>query len=424
MIYLANKLATSFHKGFIANPVRMIIETDHAVSAKILFPSVTVCPGTLFNHSKAVNLIQTFKLPNGTTEDIVMKNLYQIYAFTYPKFKTSNDRLSVLSEVMNLNNYTLIKFLADTQWDCGAFFFRCRFQSKTANCSDIFRINKSHVGFCCSFNSQQSKDNIHRFKSNRHGLRQGLSLIFNDVDFDNTHLLSSNPQRFRLLIHRPTAYPDQSTFRKFLHRNEEILLRFDPTETTYSDEVWKRLTMDERNCTLLSETHLYSFKNYNRQNCIAECLSSIILKTCKCVPFNLFPPPNSLVCNFGDVSCVSNNYKLFKRLKDDCKCLDHCKKIEYAIRLTSGKLETTVDVADPFYDGFHENFTVVHVFLQSQEYRRIRRDIVWNIVSLAGNLGNCYSVFVGISALSIFELIYFSVFVLRRNYKNNTDLEN
>ncbi|XP_055855729.1 sodium channel protein Nach-like [Episyrphus balteatus] len=88
-----------------------------------------------------------------------------------------------------------------------------------------------------------------------------------------------------------------------------------------------------------------------------------------------------------------------------------------------GKIDDPVEVVDPFYDGFRGNMTVVHIFLQSQEYRRIRRDIVWNIVSLAGNLGNCYSVFVGISVLSIFELVYYLTFVLVRNYRENGNLK-
>lgn len=52
-------MAFSLYVDFINDPIRLIIESDNTNAAELLYPAVTVCPTTLFNHSKAVELILT-----------------------------------------------------------------------------------------------------------------------------------------------------------------------------------------------------------------------------------------------------------------------------------------------------------------------------------------------------------------------------
>lgn len=135
-------------------------------------------------------------------------------------------------------------------------------------------------------------------------MRQGLSFVLKGMELDTR----SNPRWFQVLIHEAHVYPDEFTFRKLLHKNEEVLLRTDPIETTCSREVWRRLTVDERKCALRSEIKLRFFAEYHQQNCVIECRIFVMQKVCGCVPFYLFREKDTLVCDFKQIPCLSDNY--------------------------------------------------------------------------------------------------------------------
>jgi amiloride-sensitive sodium channel len=60
---------------------------------------------------------------------------------------------------------------------------------------------------------------------------------------------------------------------------------------------------------------------------------------------------------------------------------------------------------------------VVHVYFVSQVYRVFIRSLLTNFISLISNLGGVYSLLIGMSILSAFEVIYFFSIRLYANYR-------
>lgn len=60
----------------------------------------------------------------------------------------------------------------------------------------------------------------------------------------------------------------------------------------------------------------------------------------------------------------------------------------------------------------------VHVYFVSQVYRVFIRSLLTNFISLIANLGGVYSLLIGMSVLSAFELIYFFSVRLYLNYRD------
>lgn len=60
---------------------------------------------------------------------------------------------------------------------------------------------------------------------------------------------------------------------------------------------------------------------------------------------------------------------------------------------------------------------IVHVYYQSQVYRLFSRSLLTNIIGLIANLGGVYSLLIGMSVLSLCEVLYFSSIRLYVNYK-------
>lgn len=60
----------------------------------------------------------------------------------------------------------------------------------------------------------------------------------------------------------------------------------------------------------------------------------------------------------------------------------------------------------------------VHVYFVSQVYRVFIRSLLTNFISLIANLGGVYSLLIGMSVLSAFEIIYFFSIRLYLNYRD------
>lgn len=59
---------------------------------------------------------------------------------------------------------------------------------------------------------------------------------------------------------------------------------------------------------------------------------------------------------------------------------------------------------------------IVHVYFQSQVYRIFSRSLLTNIIGLIANLGGVYSLLIGMSVLSLCEVLYFASIRLYVNY--------
>ena len=73
--------------------------------------------------------------------------------------------------------------------------------------------------------------------------------------------------------------------------------------------------------------------------------------------------------------------------------------------------------------GLTEKHMIVHVYFQSQVYRKFSRSLLTNIIGLIANLGGVYSLLIGMSVLSLCEVIYFASIRLYVNYKTVTKHE-
>lgn len=60
---------------------------------------------------------------------------------------------------------------------------------------------------------------------------------------------------------------------------------------------------------------------------------------------------------------------------------------------------------------------IVHVYFVSQVYRVFIRSLLTNFISLISNLGGVYSLLIGMSLLSAFEVFYFFSIRLHANYR-------
>ncbi|XP_069964472.1 sodium channel protein Nach [Bactrocera oleae] len=422
MFICAILMVYTFYVSYRSNPIRMNIENDHAPVDSLIFPAITICTETLYNIQKAKSYIATLKLPTDTNTSQIMATLATYFGFITDDYTYSTENIELLQNLIDINNISTLTFMQNLQWNCSDIFFRCRFMWRIMDCRKLIEVSRTYYGYCCSFNLNQPGLN-YTGKTARGGLFDGLSLIlyYNDADYGELGLYSDG---FKVLLSENDAFPSAHSITKFTPLKQETFLSIQPIETYCSPAV-KALSIDQRQCVLPHEFPLKHFKRHVGTNCILECRVQTTLKLCGCITYFFYTnETQERVCSIKDIPCLLANFSILlfiarivgRYRKDQCFCRNPCESVEFFVDLTSAELQIDIPTVDEFYNGVQDNHSVIHIYFNNQVYLRVRRDLLSNMVTLVSNLGSAFSLFVGISMVSIVEIIYYLTVVLRKYY--------
>ncbi|XP_053966053.1 sodium channel protein Nach [Anastrepha ludens] len=417
MFICAIVMVITFYLDYRSNPTRMNIATDNAPVESLTFPAVTICPEALHNVQRIKVYLETLQLPPGFNITQIIVALSISNGFISDNNSPSKDDIDLLEKLMQINNISMLAFMENVHWKCDQFLIRCRFQMQIVECEKLFQASRTFFGYCCSFNLNQYGMNYTGAKS-RAGVIEGLSLVlyYNDSNF---HEIRSNSNGFKVMVSENDAFPSAHSILKFASPKQETFVGIRPVETYCSRNV-KKLSVEERQCVLPYEFPLKYFRKYMDTNCELEFRVRNMLEMCGCLTYFFYTNrTNDRICSFKDIPCLVDNFaSIIGRYKaNQSFCPNSCELIEINAELSSSEFNIDIPTVGDFYSGIQENYTVVHIFLNNQVYRRVRRDLLSNMVALVSNLGSAFSLFAGISMVSIVEIIYYLTVILRKHYK-------
>ncbi|EDW33593.1 GL11823 [Drosophila persimilis] len=416
MFSCAVAMAHTFYVDFRSNPTRMNVESDFTPLSNLYFPPVTICPEVLFNMQKSKAFLETLRLPEGADVARIQRQLHIFYGFMLDDERFADQDIEQMESVLTLNNLTLEQFVEHLRWDCREILYRCRYHGKIINCSELFQLSKTFFGNCCSFNLRQQGLNFTAQRA-AGGLGSGLSVILRYQD-DNYDPFQSYSYGVKLLIQETNAFPSAHAVSKFVSFNTEVFAALRPEETFCAAAV-KALAIEERNCVFGNEFHLRYFPDYVYPNCELNCRVTNMVKFCGCHTYFFdFNRTRDRICSFRDIPCLVDNFAniITRERSTQCYCPLTCEHFDYDVQISNFPLYPNMPVVDPFYSGIAKNDGILHVFINSISYRRIRQDLLSNMVTLVSNLGSAFSLFVGMSMLSVVEILYYFSIILRKNY--------
>ncbi|XP_017108335.2 sodium channel protein Nach [Drosophila bipectinata] len=416
MFICAVVMARTFYIDFRSNPTRMNVESDNTPVSNLYFPPVTICPDVLFNMQKSEAFLKTLQLPQGTNQSFILRKLHIFYGFMLDDEKYSDQDINPMESLLSLNNLTLQQLVEHLRWNCDEILYRCRFNGQIRDCLELFQLSKTFFGHCCSFNLRQTGLN---FTGERAvgGLKYGLSVILRYKD-DNYDPVQSYSFGVKLLIQEADAFPSAHSSSKFIAFDSEVFAALHPQETFCSPAV-KALSIEDRNCVFRNEFTMRYFKNYVYPNCELNCRVTNMVKFCNCHTYFFdFNRTTDRICTFKDIPCLVDNFAniITRKRSTQCYCPLTCEHLDYDVQISDFPLKLNMPVADQFYSGIAKNDGILHVFINSFGYRRLRHDLLSNMVTLVSNLGSAFSLFVGMSMLSVVEIIYYFSVILRKNY--------
>ncbi|XP_037048473.1 pickpocket protein 28-like [Bradysia coprophila] len=231
-----------------------------------------------------------------------------------------------------------------------------------------------------------------------------------------TQLLSG----FILIVHPPDEFP------LFLRRSVITSIKAESfnnirlTPHLVVSEGIEKYEPNVRQCYYGHERHLKYYKTYTQNHCESECLADYTLDQCGCVPY--FMPRacfnDTKICR-ADSECDLNAVdKLFlpkfnddgtHALIDDCNCLQTCTQLSYTVEV----VELPEELAG--YDGSALIIGNEHPFFT----KNIRTEL-HSLSEFFSNCGGSLGLFLGVSILSIVELLYFCTARLYLHSKKRT----
>ncbi|XP_065361239.1 pickpocket protein 28 [Calliphora vicina] len=473
-IYLCASLTMNIWWKWNNNPVIVSFAEKSTPVWQIPFPAVTVCTETK-SRQTFFNFTDMYWRSDDLKNNITVEPLTEIELNRLDAaFLVCDAHLASNTSGFDQTIGTeLIDTLGTIMPQFRHTFEKCRWRNVDKKCNELFYKYLTDDGVCYSFNTLSpdevftaegliedfvfdaeprnrtdwnvedgytlnSETETYPHRVLGPGSKAGLDLLLSGIveDFDN--LCRGPVQGFKILLNTPgeVAQVSKQYFR--IPFGQEVLIAIKPKIITTSDGL-KHYEPSRRQCYFQHERDLIYFQTYTQNNCELECLSNFTMYKCGCVKYSMPRNADIPVCGSRSISCMNDaedelslrefnqgietsgeNY----RGPTSCNCLPSCTSIAYEAEISQadydhkltmmvGKQETIVN-EDAVMETKKSRLSI---FFKEAQFLTSKRSELYGTTDFLANCGGLLGLFMGVSTLSIVEIIYFCTVRLITNLK-------
>uniref|UniRef100_A0A1A9WD09 Pickpocket protein 28 n=1 Tax=Glossina brevipalpis TaxID=37001 RepID=A0A1A9WD09_9MUSC len=465
-IYTCAALIMNIWYKWNYNPVIVSFAEKSTPVWEIPFPTITVCPEnkapqTIFNYTDTFwklkdfysNITQEYPTRESLAYFYVVSQVCDLHIIQQSKpdadFVQGIEIIGRLSEIMPAFNET---------------FLRCKWRNSLQNCANLFHKFITDDGICYSFNSL-SVEEIYRqeglipdlmlhFENRTRtdwnvedgysfstqtstypkrvlgpGTKAGLDLLLNGYEKDFDNLCRGPVQGFKILLQTPGELPLMSKRFFRIPFDQEILISIKPKIITTS-------------------SGLKHYEPNNQNNCELECLANFTLSKCGCVKYSMPRRYAAPVCGPKKISCLYDAEDKLAleefnqgvsatdssyRAPTTCNCLPACTSIAYEAEISQADydyksltgLKGTSNPKDELYGAKKSRLSI---FFKEAQFLTSKRSELYGTTEFLANCGGLLGLFMGVSTLSIVEILYFCTVRLATNlrmrHKKRKEIQN
>ncbi|KAK7874511.1 hypothetical protein R5R35_001594 [Gryllus longicercus] len=281
-----------------------------------------------------------------------------------------------------------------------------------------------------------ARSNSYPYRTLESGRRGGLSILLHAYSRNLEYLCSGSIEGFQVTLHNPWEFPRMSKNSFFVPLGSVVEAAVTPNIMLTNDDLRRRYSPAQRQCYFSEERRLRFFKHYTRSNCEFECLANVTFHMCQCVAFHMPRELDTLICTDLNDNCVYKAEYMFQLLrsgmKDDlnifnvsedkmealgfkCNCLQTCLSVKYrSERSTTDTnvkehlIESTKNLPPDKKAEIEEKikFSLLLIFFKESQFLPLRRMELQGIGTFIANCGGLLGLCLGMSFLSILELLY------------------
>ncbi|XP_035793837.1 pickpocket protein 28-like [Anopheles albimanus] len=468
-IYFCGQTIQEVFEKWRRSPVVVTFDEKPTPITDIPFPAITVCPVTKvksaeINFTIAYQTLIRRRGKSNISEDDLdrVHALIQICDFSFANYKTA--------EAYDDN---LVELLQEMALPFRESFIMCVWKNKLVNCSDLFMQTLTESGICYTFNGLSADDLLRRTEFHREfehmgerrssenwtmedgykpgigsrtyprrvmspGAQSGLLIFLRTGEQDMDFLCGNSFQGFQVQLHSPNQVPQISTQNIRAPMNIAFQVRVQPFMITTAGNL-RAYDAEKRGCFYTHERYLRFFNIYTKRNCEVECLTNLTLALCGCVHFSMPRPANVRICGLGKQACMErvDTYVQEQEMESkltsgselslSCNCLPSCTFLQYNAEISQAQFDwrRLTDAVGIYQDQLtNASLTTLNIYFREAQFIGIRRSQMFGINDFIANCGGLLGLFMGVSLLSLLELVYYftmkplvNCFLRHRNQK-------
>lgn len=393
--------------------VNVNVKTFYETSTS--FPKVTICNINQFTSKYAY--------------DFLSKSLNESLLKSSDHFSKAYQAIMLKYFVQSkLNNESSKKLLGQ---DLNEILLSCSFNYEKCDATDFNYEYDPYYGNCFSFNSgsnRQSNKKVQIKKSTIAGYAFGLQLDFYVNFYEKLTYFNS------ILGGRGAIVRIDNNSQMIDHAMGGINLPSGfTTNLAMKREFKTSLPKPYSNCETENDSSFYKFirnltnYNYTQSFCLIQCLQELIIFNCNCtIPMfvSIIDKTSSICASNGDINCALSVYFKIYNGKNYAQenCLPKCPLECYTSQITysMSSVEFLGDsYADLIRERFSSHFIDKEISLQTVKESIVRLNIYYetlsytltydtpqsNIVTLIATIGGNLGLFLGVSLLTLSEII-------------------
>ncbi|XP_037032500.1 sodium channel protein Nach-like [Bradysia coprophila] len=446
---------------FNENPTFTTLYSQKYPIWEVDFPGVTICSINRISRKAAIRYAEMLVSKDPQINiSWVLDNIRNLGALTdytnimetdFYRFQDTLDRLDP-EEHVGVNN--IQKTMDKLSPNCSDLVVKCRWDAQDIDCDKIVMKRRTSEGYCCAFNYVRAKDVIlsaentqEPLRSYQTGTENGLIVVLNSTASDYFYSLRSMIG-FVVGIHNARNFPDSTNgnYHQFVvPQNTETFLKLDVATVKTDNEV-ARYPLEKRGCLFHFEQNSKFGGRYSYADCILRCKIYNYLHLCSCVPYTLptnFPDfdevRNATQCNLTHLKCLSRYSltilrqrpkKLIKGLEKelgdsiDCPdCYPLCSLSRYLVQASYSQIATKEITGDAWgimkgvvTSNGSRDVSILRVYYPLVATLLYRCGVVYTWHEIISYFGGLLSLCIGLSTISVMEVIYFATVRLYQNF--------
>ncbi|XP_049863648.1 sodium channel protein Nach-like [Schistocerca gregaria] len=416
---------------YITSPTITTVESTHYPIWNVPYPAVTVCNINKVHLTNAVRLYEQSGIQDKLEEDEYYGFVQQLAEIIQPeKVNQFQHNISELEQTLQEYSLAMETLMLRLTQPCSSLMVKCKWRGEITPCNQLFTMQKSDSGFCCSFNyypPDVDADTNSYLRVNGAGYLTGLTMLM-DPRLEDYYAALFSFYGVQVLVHSPQDYPDISARGLIIAPQKEAFLQI-TAESTYSTPAVRTLNIDQRQCLFEDESgenRNLGRARYSYGNCVVYCRMEHLRKICNCTPYFYPSTGDTRQCGLLDVKCLAEHRRIFTNLKPpifipglvdgqdgmSCDCHPSCTDINYRTELSQGQFfKSEYDRTHFFHEINITNHSILHVYFKDISSIRYRREVAYSWNDLLAAFGGIVGLCLGCSLLSLLELLYF--FTLR-----------
>ncbi|KAH8397834.1 hypothetical protein KR222_003544 [Zaprionus bogoriensis] len=343
------------------------------------------------------------------------------------------------------------------------YFFYCRWLSRSSECRRYFRPSLTEEGICYTFNGLHPRDiyrpDTYQFQLNERdnatpwtswtletgyeassdvetyparvlsaGARSAIFMALQSFKQEVDYACRGPVQGFKVLLHAPDDVPQVSKQFVRIPMGREVLIAVKPNMITTSAGI-AEYHPQRRRCFLSDERLLRFFKIYSESNCQLECLSNFTLSKCGCVKFSMPRSVDMPVCGEDKIHCYDRAerellVREFQRVRSlnvageaprggesACNCMPACTSLIYNTEISQANFDLEEMLAAEGDTEFLREYpgsqmSRLSIYFKQSQFITSKRSELYGITEFLANCGGIFGLFMGLSILSLVEILY------------------